>query len=63
MVVMVLPAVRSSPCRAACSSPCQNGAACGWVRSTSSGRLAWRGLATQSRTSAMLRPVNAAAWK
>ena len=53
-VVVVFPAVRSSPCNAPCSRPCQNGAACGWVRRISSGVVAPRGLATHSRTSSML---------
>ena len=62
-VVMVLPAVRSSPCRAPCSSPCQNRAACGCWRRISVGSLVLSGFATHVSTSSRVRPVRAAAWK
>ena len=62
-VVMVLPAVRSSPRSAPWSRPCQNGAACGCSRRISVGSEAATGLATQRSTSSRVRPVRAAAWK
>ncbi|GAA1380223.1 hypothetical protein GCM10009638_24430 [Luteococcus sanguinis] len=62
-VVIVLPAVRSSPRSAPVNSPCQNGAACGCCRRISSGSPVDSGLATHSNTRSRSPPASAAAWK
>ena len=62
-VVTVLPAVRSSPVNAPCSSPCQKPAAAGWFNRISAGSGVDSGRATHSSTLSRLCPPRAAAWK
>ncbi len=62
-VVIVLPAVLSSPYRAPRSSPSHSGSAAGWVRRISSACGYSRGLETHISTSSRLMPAIAAAWK
>ena len=62
-VVIVLPAVRSSPNSAPRNRPSHSGSAAGWVRRISSGCGYSRGLETHSSTSSSPAPLIAAAWK
>ena len=62
-VVIVLPAVRSSPYRAPRRRPSHSGSAAGWVRRISSACGYSRGLETHISTSSRPMPVIAAAWK